>query len=389
MRLFCTGLLIVTGVLAAILFATVPRTSSIPFPASPPYPPLFPSPVNPPVSPPTPLAPPRMPPPLPPPGPQIYSALNLSTHGDLVDIVRYVTADLAQWYGPSLALMDTLLLYRSTTHPANIALADLLPTRLSWAAASLRNGEFESSSISGVGDENTVQIIMYDAIDPWHRIGVVVHETYHILQIQRCPYSKVTDEMRWMREGTAAALEQIYARFLSNVSTVYHGDDVYPFNDYVVRDMVQTTHTRAMDTSDNLLASDVGCVNYGCYVTAVLYLTSLFSPVLVFDTYLREHDCSQLLVPFGRDSVTFEGELRAWLLGTDYDVNVLLSQVDRAAATLFDPNAKLCADYCDTLDGTASRSPNYVCDADCGPLGADCTDCGPAERPTLHLKVQS
>ena len=65
--------------------------------------------------------------------------------------------------------MDTLLLYRSTTHPANIALADLLPTRLSWAAASLRNGEFESSSISGVGDENTVQIIMYDAIDPWHR----------------------------------------------------------------------------------------------------------------------------------------------------------------------------------------------------------------------------
>ena len=52
--------------------------------------------------------------------------------------------------------------------------------------------------------------IEYDEVDPMHRVGVVVHEYFHVVQLERCLYPAHDVKMVWMWEGGAAALEELY-----------------------------------------------------------------------------------------------------------------------------------------------------------------------------------
>ena len=54
---------------------------------------------------------------------------------------------------------------------------------------------------------------MYDSVDPGHRVSVVVHEYYHVIQLANCgnPPSQPFP-MVWLWEGAATLFEMLYLR---------------------------------------------------------------------------------------------------------------------------------------------------------------------------------
>ena len=68
---------------------------------------------------------------------------------------------------------------------------------------------------------------MYDRIDPTHRVSVVVHEYYHVIQIERCNVPSPTP-MVWLMEGAAAYYEHAYVAHYFDVTprpTLTSGND--------------------------------------------------------------------------------------------------------------------------------------------------------------------
>ena len=166
-------------------------------------------------------------------GSYLYSAMRLYEDAtgvrndtDLEQVLHFVISDMgAKWTYREFTnqRFDTVLFYHPDRCPFNrlqynTALNNALPSRFdghkqqSWWAGSGQSDV--SSCICGYNGVDIMQIL-YSEDSKMHRVGVVVHEYYHVLQIHYCRtvYDDRTHFVMWLSEGAATVLQNLYITY--------------------------------------------------------------------------------------------------------------------------------------------------------------------------------
>ena len=331
-------------------------------------------------------------------GVAIYSAMAQSgdaADADLEEVVHFVLSGMSAEYGSQHELrqgngnykLDILLFYRSNQAPLdmlpfNAAMVATLPSY--YGNYPQRSGfgdkEGSSSCVCGNGQLSMMQLL-YDDLDPLHRVSVVVHEYYHAIQMRYC--GDTDDSARgpgtfvmWLSEGAASVIENLYVRaWFSNPVTNGWSDSLA----YAVTQTVDS-YAAGWRYSSALEAYDGQSSNYQAEAVAVLLLIKRYNIVKVLKTFVVSGECD--LVTNGGHDAAFHAAfpLYANVQALYDEANAWLADPSRASVIPSDADldllfaaTTLCGDSCATAkDG--------VCDASCL-HGSDCTDCGAAAKP--------
>lgn len=332
-------------------------------------------------------------------GTSIFSAMALNTahpeDADLEHSTYFVLSQMgAAWtyallkqQATGVRRLDVLLIYRQEQAAAddyalNAQLSDNLP---SYYDDYKTNEHFMNGScVCGNGAMQIVQI-QYDEVSPMHRVSLVVHEYYHVVQAHYCgdvtygsnsvraPYF-----LMWLSEGAATVTEHLYtywwfggsngAAHASFSNGLYSALSWVKENSYVY---------------STALNDYPGVNNYYAETVAVLQLIQDYNASYVLRTYLTSGKCN-LHAAGGNE----QGFLAAFPMYASLQAFYDLLNTNRAqweldstgpfasAASIGDAEVydlfghEMCSDSCATaLDG--------VCDDSCL-YGSDCTDCGAA-----------
>ena len=321
-------------------------------------------------------------------GTNIFSAMALNTahpeDADLEHVTYFVLSQMgAAWTyalleqpATGVDRLDILLIYREEQATAedyafNAQLSDGLPSYFDGY-------ELHGSCICGNGEITVVQI-QYDEIDPMHRVGVVVHEYYHVIQFHYCGEPP---SLMFLSEGAATVTEHLFNHWwfgggngAAHASYASTGGNKL---DDAIRWVTDTGYV--FSDADNTYPSTM---NYRAEVVMVLQLIEDYGASYVLHEFLTSGACD--LRAAGGDEEGFVAAFPKYdSLADFYDsLNAnralgdggsfpTLSHIDYAEIyDLFGND--LCSDACPLAN-------NGVCDASCL-YGSDCTDCGTTTLP--------
>ena len=337
---------------------------------------------------------------------------NVAADGDLEQMVYYVVSDLSARWGYHGLLQDeccggtqrelnVFLFYRDGQAPAanlvyNTELVATLPDK--YRPPALEDIDVGSSGINGNGRVNFMRV-MYDEMDPMHRLSVIVHEYYHVVQIQQCGGGQEPEEFSmWLAEGGAMATENLYLDFYFRAdgdSTDTTGAVNSYYNDQLFSDVwgaVASTIANHADGSFSMGAAleaySGATMNYQAEATAFLYLAHRTSLEYAIVDFVNTGACNPK--PFGSKDAAFA---QAFGTGSDFgtgwsDLQDFYEDFNAWLATSPNPadlkpteaqlravfgHSELCSDLCATAN-------DGVCDAECL-HGSDCSDCGVTSKP--------
>ena len=383
-------------------------------PAHPPPPPSAPPPPSPPPSPPPPNADPNPASTSSGPGGAVHSAMALSgdaADGDLEKVVYYAVSDISQiwgyhqlrqgesWNGPSgqvrKSALDIVLCYREGQAPSakmafNQQLADALP---SWFDGYKSNQYFmDGDAITGNGDLLYMQVA-YDEVSPGHRISVVVHEYFHVVQKNMCGNTADNNNphfVMWVWEGGAKLTEELWVDHYRRRGGGYTfsdggdhiGDQLFGADWGAVANTINKAKNEGFTYTSDIESYDHSTNNYEAEVVAMLYFAHRTSLRRVMLDFVLDKHCD-FDAAGGKDAgiaaasggtwqtmAAFYSDLNGWLATASDPTE--LKPTDAEVDEVFS-NSAICSDVCATAN-------DGVCDAGCL-SGSDCTDCGPTAKP--------
>jgi len=144
----------------------------------------------------------------------IYSALPLTkypeNYADFEALFRFIISDMNKIFsrGSNIIPPVAVFTFKDDSEKLNDMFIQSLPPDISKIVSRQDN----SPSLSGDGNR-TILILPY-AHDPFERIGNIVHEFYHVLQMRLCTKIPFLDNaFVWLKEGCAAIAEHVYIMF--------------------------------------------------------------------------------------------------------------------------------------------------------------------------------
>ncbi len=358
-------------------------------------------------------------------GIRIYSALGTSAaDAAQADIMDYVIADLNGWLanGTYLPLqltggdgwLDEIIVIVSYPHydsgtpsselAANQVMYDSLPSSL---RDSFLTGGNPPTSGCICGGNGWMYMYIPDREDGGsRRVRLIVHEWYHILQLDRCEDGGggTFTSMVWLWEGAAAYLESMYTAHYGVCTnwqrgaapgdnlTFAAGPDLcalQPLEQAITQTRSQYNSGGYTLDSGTVLSAlgaeqevyDGTTNNYWWSQTMFAYLVSRSNLTYTLKTFLMSGDCKSLAKGqvtfesiFGFTKAAFYSDLNAWI-ASSANVSELLPTLPQINE-LFS-HTSLCSNSCGpaTNDGT--------CDTSCPwSGGTDCRDCGATSRPS-------
>jgi hypothetical protein len=207
----------------------------------------------------------------------------LWTYRELVQRGNVLRMDIVLWYHPDRS--------QPGRFEYNSRLEQRLPDRMdrlasrSWWGTSQNTGAH--SCICGQDYVNIMEIL-YSEDSAMHRVAVVAHEYYHVLQIHYCPtvYNDCTHFVMWLSEGAATVMQNLYiTHWLSN-HPFYH-DMLFDQQHGHVRQMIEKVQSGDYTYNAALNTHDGAHGNYVASTTALLYLMQVHAGRLSFQRRLR------------------------------------------------------------------------------------------------------